>query len=69
MAASKAFPIRLTEQEHELLKQLAAYHDRDRSGLVRWLIRQEAKRVGLIRLEVGNTSPGDPDDDFEWKEE
>ena len=48
MAKSKAYPLRLTTQEHELLKQVAAYHDRERSDLLRWLLKQEARRIGLM---------------------
>ena len=48
MAASKPYPLRLTEAEREMLQKVADHHDSERSDLLRWLLRQEARRIGLI---------------------
>lgn len=48
MAQSKPYPLRLSEGEHDLLRQVAKHHDRERSDLLRWLLKQEARRLGLI---------------------
>lgn len=49
---TKAYPVRLTEKEHNLLRQVAEHHERERSDLLRWLLRQEARRIGLIDGQV-----------------
>lgn len=48
MAKNTTYPLRLDEQDADLLRRVAEHHDRERSDLLRWLLRQEARRLGLI---------------------
>lgn len=73
---SAPFPVRLTSDERTLLLRVAAAHDRKPSALLRHLLKQEARRLGLLDAEgaapaapaVAQTPdrPGGDDDVLSW---
>lgn len=48
---SAPFPVRLTSDERDLLRRVAMAHDRKPGALLRHLLKQEARRLGLLDAE------------------
>lgn len=57
MAKKMIYPLRLDDQDADLLRRVAEHHERERSDLLRWLLRQEARRLGLVE---GGAAPDEP---------
>jgi hypothetical protein len=47
MAQRKMYTVRLSDEEHEVLKAVAKHHVHTISGVIRLLAQREAERLGL----------------------
>lgn len=70
-----AFQIRLDAEHRRLLCQVATAHCRNQSDLLRYLLRQEGRRIGLLDTDDSGrkhavhtpTVPADADDCLSWE--
>lgn len=48
MTKLRPYTFRLDDEHREMLSRVAAAHGRDESNMLRYLLKQEAQRLGLV---------------------